>query len=362
MTAHATPDGTRRYAGRFTASSQSQDGAKAAAGYFREQQGLIFSSLGIGTYLGEPDEATDRSYTEAVIAAVQGGINVIDTAINYRFQRSERSIGAALQRLFKSGFAREELVLCTKAGFLTPDGEMPADASDYFYREFVQRGIFSQEDIAAGCHCMTPAYLADQIERSRKNLGVEMIDVFYIHNPETQLDDISRAEFLARVKKAFEFCESAVREGKISFYGMATWNGFRQDAGSPSHLSIQELIGIARQIAGENHHFRFVQLPFNLAMPEALVRPTQALDSRSASMVQAARPFGITLIASAPILQGQLSRNLPHMVTASLGLNSDLERALQFARSAPGITTALIGMSRARPQKSRVDEHAVRIA
>lgn len=347
MSIHATPEGTRRYAGKFTASSQAQDGAKAAAGYFREQQGLVLSSLGIGTYLGEPDAATDRAYTEAVIAAVQGGINVIDSAINYRFQRSERSIGAALEKLFKSGFSREEIVLCTKAGFLTPDGEMPTDASDYFLSEFVQRGIFGQEDIAGGCHCMTPAYLADQLDRSRKNLGVEAIDVFYIHNPETQLDDVPRPEFLKRVSAAFEFCESAVREGKISFYGMATWNGFRQDSGSRGHLSIQELIGVARQIAGESHHFRFVQLPFNLAMSEALVRPTQTLDSRSVSMVQAARPLGITLIASAPLLQGQLSRNLPQAVAESLGLNNDLERALQFARSAPGITTALVGMSQA---------------
>ncbi len=79
-------------------------------------------------------------------------------------------------------------MLCTKAGFLTPDSEMPADASEYFSREFVEAGVFGAEDIAAGCHCMTPRYLADQLERSRRNLGVECIDVFYLHNPETQLD------------------------------------------------------------------------------------------------------------------------------------------------------------------------------
>lgn len=50
------------------------------------------SSVGIGTYLGEPDEATDQAYTAAVTRAVELSANVIDTAINYRFQRSERSI------------------------------------------------------------------------------------------------------------------------------------------------------------------------------------------------------------------------------------------------------------------------------
>src|SRR5437879_9440302 len=87
MATFATPEGTRRYAQRFAGS--------AVPGHFREQQRLLLSSIGIGTYLGEPDARTDQAYTDAAIAAVTGGINVIDSAINYRFQRSERSIGAA---------------------------------------------------------------------------------------------------------------------------------------------------------------------------------------------------------------------------------------------------------------------------
>src|ERR1700685_1803733 len=89
-------------------------------------------------------------------AAVEGGINVVDSAINYRLQRSERSVRAALNQLAAKGFPRDEIVLCTKAGFLTPDGEMPDDANEYFSREFIEPGIFRPEAIAAGCHCMTP--------------------------------------------------------------------------------------------------------------------------------------------------------------------------------------------------------------
>jgi len=100
----ATPQGTLRYAARFHGT--------AARGHFREiPSGLVMSSIGIGTYLGEPDEATDRGYTESVIAAVEGGFNVIDTAINYRFQRSERSIGAALKHLARKGYGRDDMVL-----------------------------------------------------------------------------------------------------------------------------------------------------------------------------------------------------------------------------------------------------------
>ena len=303
------------------------------------------SSLGIGTYLGEPDAPTDQGYTDSVVEAIQGGINVVDTAVNYRFQRSERSIGAALGKLFQGGFGREEVIVCTKAGFLTPDGEMPADANDYFYHEFVARGVFGVDDVAAGCHCMTPGYLADQLERSLRNLGLDCVDVFYIHNPETQLGEIDRVKFYHRLREAFEFCETAVTRRKIRMYGLATWTGFRQNPEAKVYLSLEKIVGIARELAGDGHHFRFVQLPFNLAMPEALVRSTQVVGGNPVSMVQAARSLGITLVTSAPLLQGQLAHNLPPFVRAALGLGSDLECALQFARSAPGIATALVGMS-----------------
>ncbi|MGA8765935.1 MAG: aldo/keto reductase [Candidatus Acidiferrales bacterium] len=334
----ATPQGTLRYAARFQ--------GRAAAGHFRDvQAGLVLSSIGIGTYLGEADEETDKGYASAVVAAVEGGINVVDSAINYRLQRSERSVGTALKQLAAKGFPRDEIVLCTKAGFLTPDSEMPDDANEYFAREFIEPGIFRPEDIAAGCHCMTPRYLADQLDRSRRNLGVECVDVFYLHNPETQLSDVSRDEFRRRIGEAFKFLESSVAAGKIGAYGLATWNAFRDDPKSQGYLSLAAMEEIAREEGGLEHHFRFVQLPLNLAMPEALLRPNQVVEGKTMAMVQAARALKITLVSSAALLQGQLTRNLPPYIAAALGTKKDSVSALQFARSVPGVTTALAGMS-----------------
>src|SRR5258705_11421659 len=119
MTKSATKEGTTRYAQKFT--------GRAAAGHFREAHRLVLSSVGIGTYLGQPDTKTDEGYTAAIVAAVENGINVIDAAINYRFQRSERSIGASIPQLAAKGIEREEIILCTKGGYLTPDDSMPAD-------------------------------------------------------------------------------------------------------------------------------------------------------------------------------------------------------------------------------------------
>jgi aryl-alcohol dehydrogenase-like predicted oxidoreductase len=343
----ATADGTLRYAARFQ--------GRSAPGHFREiRGGLVLSSIGIGTYLGEPDEGTDKGYTDAVIAAVESGANVVDTAINYRLQRSERSVGAALRKLASHGFLRNEYVVCSKAGFLTPDGSMPADPNEYFAHEFLERGIFQPDEIAAGCHCMAPGYLADQVERSRRNMGVETIDVFYLHNPETQLTEVSAEEFRKRIGAAFTFLESAVADRKIAAYGLATWNAFREDPKAAGYLSLEEMAAIAREIAGESHRMRFVQLPFNLAMPEALMRSNQMVGGKAMPMVQAARAMGVTLVTSAALLQGQLTKNLPPFISEALKMKSDSTLALQFARSVPGLTTALVGMSRVEHVKTNL--------
>ncbi len=337
MATFATPEGTKKYAERFA--------GRAAAGHFREQHGLWLSSLGIGTYLGEPDARTDKAYMDAIVEAVESGVNVIDSAINYRFQRSERSVGAALEELARRGYAREELLICTKGGFLTPDADMPADATEYFNREYVETGILQEGDVAAGCHSMAPKFIADQLERSRRNLGVETIDVYYLHNPETQLSEVPREMFNTRVRDAFEFLESAVAGAKIHFYGLATWNAFRQGENEQDFLSLAAMESLARDVAGLSHYFRFVQLPCNLGMTEALTRANQDLDGARVPMVGAASKLGITLVASATMLQGKLSGGLPPFVTSALGMKSDAERAMQFVRSTPGITTALVGMS-----------------
>jgi len=348
MKNHATSEGTQKYAARFT--------GKADDGHFRVVEpagGLVLSSIGIGTYLGECDAPTDAAYTAAAVAAVRGGVNVLDSAINYRMQRSERSLGAALQQLWAEGFSREELVICTKGGYLTPDSEMPADPRAYFQSEYFAKDICTPADIAGGAHCMTPRYLEDQLGRSLRNLGLACVDVYYLHNAaESQLGAVTREEFHLRLRRAFEYLENEVARGRIRFYGMATWNCFRKDPKAQDYESLESVVRIAAGVGGANHHFRFVQAPFNLGMPEALVAGNQSLRAEAVPLVKAAQALGVTLIASASLLQTRL-RSLPPFVSEALGQSSDLLNALQFVRSSPGIATALVGMS----QLAHVEEN-----
>lgn len=290
----------------------------------RRAQDLQVSSIGIGTYLGEVNDAKDAAYAEAVLAALNGGINLIDTSLNYRNQHSERAVAQALANWFKTGGSRSSIVVCTKAGYLVPNA-VP--------------NTLRPSDVVAGIHSLAPHFLDDQLERSRRNLGLDSVDVFYIHNPETQLPVTGEEEFYVRMRDAFEFCERAVTEGRILYYGTATWEAFRRGLQS---VSLRRLDAIAREIAGNGHRFRFIQLPFNLAMPEAF---TKRVEGRQ-TVLELAAELGITVVASASILQSRLSRNLPDQAKSAIpGFQTDAQRSIQFVRSCPGIATALVGMS-----------------
>ncbi len=267
-------------------------------GISASSRGCGFLRSGSARIWESPTRAPTRRTRTRLSQAVESGVNVIDSAINYRFQRSERSVGAALAELARRGYAREELVICTKGGFLTPDGDMPADAGEYFNREYVETGILREGDVAAGCHSMAPKFIADQLERSRRNLGVETIDVYYLHNPETQLGEVPREMFNTRLRAAFEFLESAVAAAKIHFYGLATWNAFRQTENAQDFLSLAAMESLARDVAGGSHHFRFVQLPCNLGM-------TEALDARQSAARWHARADGRSRVQAGHHAGGQ---------------------------------------------------------
>jgi len=335
----ATPEGTTLYRQRFN--------QVAAENHFRSRQDVRLSSIGVGTYLGNPNEETDRLYLEAVVRTVELGANVIDTAANYRFQRSERSIGAAVRELSDRGFGREEIFICTKGGYLPFDGGPPLNVRQYIEDNFIKTGIASFSDIAGGAHCMTPRYLAYQLDQSLRNMNLTCVDAYYIHNPESQLSVVPHGEFWNRLRAAFEFLEQVVVDGKIKNYGVATWNGFRAEPDSRDYHSLETMVELARDLAGDQHHFSFIQLPLNLAMPEALFFENQKLGNEYVTVLQAAAALNVNVIASASILQGQVARGLPEAIRASLGsLATDAQTGIQFVRSAPGVTTALVGMSR----------------
>jgi aryl-alcohol dehydrogenase-like predicted oxidoreductase len=339
----ASAEGTRRVAER-------SDGGRAQ---FRSPfpRDLTVSALGIGTYLGDCTDAEDAAYEEAIRRAIASGINVLDTAINYRCQRSERAVGRTVAAMIAAGETRrDELVVCTKGGYVAFDGEPPRSREEYdawLERELFTPALITRDELVRGGHCIAPRFLARALATSRANLELESIDLYYVHNPEEQLLVVDGPTFMQRLRAAFVLLEERAAAGEIAGYGCATWMGFRVPPDHRQHLSLAALVTLAREVGGTAHHFRAVQLPVSLAMPEAARLPTQSLGRHFVPLLEAADSLGVAVVASAPLMQGRLTEGLPAEVHELLpGCESDAQRALRFASSLPAVRTVLAGMRR----------------
>jgi aryl-alcohol dehydrogenase-like predicted oxidoreductase len=354
----ASKAGTAEYCQKFS--------ARFVADYFRRlPSGLTVSSVGAGSYLGEATDADDHGYEVAIRHAIHGGVNLIDTAVNYRGQRSERVIGAVLQQAIGSGeVRREEIVLCSKGGYIPLEPNPPATRDAYrayVKREFIDQEILTADDIVGGGHSLAPRFLRYCLAKSRQNLGVRTIDVYYVHNPEQQLGIVARDELLQRIRAAFAMLEDACSRGEIGMYGCATWDALRVPPEHPTHLGLEELVGLARELAGEAHHFRVAQMPINLALPEAIQTATQPLRGKRVTALTAAAELGLVVIASATLMQARLTRGLPEALHEPFPrCTTDAQRAIEFVRSMPGVASALVGMKRSEHVEENLG--AVRLA
>jgi len=314
--------------------------------YFRRFGEGVASSIGIGTYLGDPTDAVDRRYREALTLAVGSGANVLDTAVNYRCGRSERAVGEALAA---TEVDREAVHVATKGGFLPFEGARPDDPEGYLRERFVDPGIVDPDDLARGIHCLDPDYLSWSLDRSLDNLGLDAVDLYYVHNPETQLAARSREAVYDRLEAAFTELERRGAAGDIGAYGVATWDAFRVEPGHERYLSLPEVVSRARaasEAAGTGATgFRAIQLPFNVHMADAFTVESHEGPDGPRSALAFANGAGLSVFTSASLGQGDLAREgeIPDEVASRLSGDTPAQRALNFARSAPGVTCSLVG-------------------
>ncbi|HEX5066841.1 MAG TPA: aldo/keto reductase [Myxococcota bacterium] len=336
----ATPEGTERYASRFG----------EPRSHFRRPDRLWLSSLALGTRNGEPGGVDDMLYRSAVSELVAGGVNVFVTALSDRMHASERCLGAALARAFREGAARrDEIVVVTKGGYLTPDPELAPSGNAmrrHLISTYVDTGLVDLERVAHGVHSLDAPFLRDQIERSRRNLRLATLDLYLLEEPELHLGECSAQEFRARMCGAFEALERAVADGAIAAYGLATWDGLLRPHTERGHLALLDVFEWALEVGGGDHHLRAVALPYNLAMAQALRLDSQLGPSGHAQAALATlHGTGTAVLASAPLARGRALGRLPGFVAESFpGCRSDAQRCLQFVRSTPEIASAVVGM------------------
>jgi aryl-alcohol dehydrogenase-like predicted oxidoreductase len=303
----------------------------------------------MGTYLGQPSEGDDQAVENAVFESVKSGaINVIDTAINYRAMRSEKSIGRALLRLVKDKIIlRDQIFISTKNGYITNDGDYPnIDVMEYIHRMYIQTDVITADDISSGYNIINPNYLAKCIDKSLMNMHVSSIDLVYIHNAfESWYQDVSREQFMEMLVKAFEVYEKYRAKNKIRYYGMATWTCFRVPPTSPEYLSLEQAVRSAESVGGKDHGFRFIQLPYNLAYSEALLLRNQSVGSEeNLTILQAAEKLNIGIFTSIPLFQGRLLRS---QIPDYGGISDPIAKLVQIIRSSPSVIAPLIGQKKA---------------
>jgi aryl-alcohol dehydrogenase-like predicted oxidoreductase len=337
---YATKEGTFKYLKQFP---------KYSKDFYRFNGELFFSSLGLGTYRKEPyrEENYIVNYKDAVKTAILNGINLIDTAINYRYQVSEQEIGEALMELFDEGkVQRESLIITSKAGFLPLEFPFPENPYEWIKSHIIEKELATPEEIVIDQHCMSPAYLRWSVEQSLKNLHLNTLDILFLHNPETQLGYVEREVVLSRIKEAFTLFEQLVKEGKIRHYGIASWNAFLYDEDHTEYLSLNDIMQIAQEVGGESHHFKYIQSPFNLVKTHAYnYANQQGPDGRYYTLMQAIEGFGLNLLASSSLLQMNLFKGkFDQTIRETLGTSelTDIGAALQFARSG-NVLSALFG-------------------
>jgi aryl-alcohol dehydrogenase-like predicted oxidoreductase len=300
-----------------------------------------FSSLpiAIGTHLGDFSDEDSKLYQESLMLALQSGINFVDTAINYRGMRSERDIGTVLYELIVKDkqINRSQIIVSTKAGLIPGDIVLGLRPDRYLEEILIEPGIISNDDLNIvdnNRHVLAPKYYEFAINKSREHLRINTIDIHYIHNPE-----ISKAilgeDFYKKLIPLFEFYESQVEKGTIRFYGMASWNAFLNDIDVPGYVALEKVVDVAKSVAGDNHHFRFVQMPYNILHPLASNKENQKVRNKMMTAINAANELGLNVTVSATLAQGK-------------GFESgiDYKTLIKYVIDTPGVYAAMVGMKR----------------
>ena len=347
---YATAEGTRK----FMENAFKNGMAKS---HFRSFNNLNFSSLGIGTYLGQLTAEDDIDLENAIYHSLKSGaVNVIDTAINYRSMKSEKNIGHAIKRLIEDKIiSRDQVFISTKNGYITNDGDYPTiDVLEYMHKMYISQGIIDSKDISSGYNVLNPNYIRKCIDKSLTNMQLDTIDLVYIHNAyESWFQDISRSEFNEKIRRVFQVYEEYRSQNKIRYYGMATWTCFRLPRNEEGYLSLEDMVRIAEDVAGKDHGFRFIQLPYNLAYREAYSLRNQTVNTyNDLTILEACKKLNIGVFTSVPLLQAKL---FDVKIPDYLGIDNQLLKIVQITRSTPNVIAPLLGQKKLNHVKENIE-------
>lgn len=163
-----------------------------------------------------------------------------------------------------------------------------------------------------GMHCFEPAFLERQVDLSRRNLSLDTIDLLYLHNPEVLRNSLGYQAVLAKVEKAFEKLEELRSRGKINYYGVSSFAGFRVGSSDASFIGLQDLKRAAERVGGRSNGFQYISTPLNVAMMEPLLEKNQPKTAEGKNEVELksalklASELQLNVMTTSPFMSGFL--------------------------------------------------------
>ena len=273
-------------------------------GYAKVKQSVI----GIGNHLGSFSDEDSNSYIEAMEYGVLNGINSLDTAVNYRGMRSEKDTGIAIRNLIESGkVKREDIFVSTKAGLLFGDITARLRPKDYLHAVLEPKGVTINDfcEFEGLYQTLKPEYFQTALDISLSNLGLETVDVHYIHIPEISRAGLGEERFYECMEELFAWYEKMVDEKKIRYYGIALEMLALEPEEERWHMSLERLCRIAGRIRKGEHHFRYIQMPYSLSHHAAVSCMSQMLGSERCTLIEAAGKLDFHIVGSMPFDAGR---------------------------------------------------------
>lgn len=263
--------------------------------------------IALGTHLGDFSEEDSQKYIQAIIHSIRNGIYTIDGAINYRGMCSEKDEGIAINTLMQEdNLKRDDLFITSKAGLLFGDVRASINPQRYLNEILISNGI-TKEDFAEyeGLYqTLNPLFYETALNKSLQNLGLDYLDVHYIHIPEISRMVMSEKQFYDKMELLFKWYEQKISEGKIRHYGIALEFMVEEPDNENWHFEIEEIKLRSDRAANGNSHLKYILFEYNMECHSANTVANQSINLQKMSLINACHELGLQTVASMPFLQG----------------------------------------------------------
>jgi len=297
----------------------------------------IISKISIGLYQGADTDSIDNQLTEVIKKAIKSGVNHFDVAPNYRNTRSEKLLGALIQK-------NNDIYISTKGGFVPFDfSNTNINEEQYIQDLYISKGLFDKESFDSYYfQSFNTKYLEYELNKSLLRLNTNKIDLYYLHNPEYLLAKVGHLRYKEVMLNVFKWLCVKIENNQIVNFGISTWDGFFE-FDSNKRLQLDDFISLSIK-NGIRDNFVAIQFPFNILKTDAFTKATQYIDNKFISLIRATEKYSLKCFTSAPFGQGKINDiKFPAIINESFYGKNNFQKSLAFCLSAPNIHTIILG-------------------